>query len=160
MAIGINWAEVWVPVWKAVWAQSPPIPPTPDPVTGQTPAGSNRKRRYFLEIDGQHFAVANAAEAEQLLQQARALAERQVEKLADTAVKKLKRKTTVPVVEIPAPAVAVSSDLRAELAPIIADIERLYRQAAVTAEIRLRIALNDRRQRALDDDDEDVLLLI
>lgn len=156
MAIGINWAEVWAPVWKAVWTQSPPIPPTPDPVTGQTPAGSSRKRRYFLEIDGQHFAVANAAEAEQLLNQARALAERQVEKLADKAVRKLKRKRKIPKVAIPAPVIAAPSDLRAELAPIIADIERLYRRAAEAAEIRLHLA----KLQAEEDDDEDILLLM
>lgn len=157
MAIGVNWGEVWAPVWKAVWTQSPPVPPTPDPTPTVTPAGSSRKRRYVVAIDGQDFIVSSQAEAISLLQRARAIAEQQAEKLADTAVRKLKRKRKVPKVALPAPAVTVPAEFRADLAPLIADIERLYRQAAVAAEIRLRLA---QLQNEEDDDEESILLAI
>ena len=84
MAIGVNWQEIGAPVWKAVWTQDAPEPPTPDPTPTVTPAG--RKRRYYVEIDGQHFQVDSAAQATQLLQQARALAEHQAEAMEDTFV--------------------------------------------------------------------------
>jgi hypothetical protein len=131
--------------------------PEPEPeASGVTPAGSNRRRRrYYVEVDGQSFPVSSRAEAEQILQRARALAERDAESQGDAAVKKLAKKAAVPVVDIPPPVLKVSPEL--DLGPLVADIERLYKRAAENAELRLRMALAIRAQ---EQEDEDELLLL
>lgn len=155
MAIGVNWKEIWDPVWKAVWTQTP-APPTPTPaVSTPTPAGSRRKR-YFVQIDGQDFDVDSSEQAVQVLQRARALAEHQAEQKAERATKLLKRKKVVPKVRIATPDIQVSPDIKAQVAPLIADITRLYEKAAVNAELRLLLI----KQMRDDDDDEDDLLLL
>lgn len=130
-------------------------PPAPVAPTAQTPAGS-RRRKYFVEIDGQQFPVDSAAQAVELLLRARAIAEAQAEKKANRATKVLKRRAVVPKVRIAPPVIVAPADLRADLAPLIADIERLYRQAAETAELRLLLL----KQIEADEDEEDVLLLL
>jgi hypothetical protein len=141
----------WLTSWSGVAS------PTPAPsVTTPTPAGRSRKRRYFVEIDGQQFLVDSAEQARQLLDQARAIAERQSEERAERATKLLKRKKVVPQVRIAQPQIAVSPAIKAEVAPIIADIERLYRKAAIEAELRLLLM----RQMAEEDDEDDILLLL
>jgi hypothetical protein len=160
MAIGANWAEIWGPVWEPVWTQDAAEPqPVPEPVPAQTPAGISRhRRRHYVEIDGQQFVVNSVDEARQLLEQARALAERQAEERRDVVVKKLKRKRVVPVVRIAAPVVTASPELRADLAPLIADIDRLYERAAQAAELRL---LMFKQLQAEDEHvEEDLLLLL
>jgi hypothetical protein len=127
-------------------------------VTGQTPAGKPRKRRrYVVEIDGQEFLVESVQEATELLQRARSIAERQAEEKSERATKVLRKKAKVPEVRIAAPEIKVSPELRAELAPIVDDIRRLYRRAAEIAELRL-LLLKEMRQE--DDDEDDVLLLL
>jgi hypothetical protein len=157
VAIGVNWAEIWAPVWGAVWTQVPPEPPEPEPEVAQTPAGISRKRRLYVEIDGQQFPVESVAEATELLQRARALAEKQADERAVVATKKLKRKRVVPKVRIAAPVITVSPEIAVDVSPLIADIERLYRQAAETAELRLLLA---RQMREEDEDEAELLLLI
>jgi hypothetical protein len=132
--------------------------PTPVPATTTpTPAGKSRqRRRYFVEIDGQRFDVASVAEAAELLQRARAIAERQAEEKSERVTKVLRRKRQVPKVRIAQPEIVVSPALKADVAPLIADIERLYRRAEVEAELRLLLL----RSMAEDDDEDDVLLLI
>jgi len=129
-------------------------------VAATTPAtGRSRGPRFYVEIDGQHFTVDSIAEAEELLQQARALAERQAEQLSEKTVKRLRKKKVVPEVKLDPPVVTASPELRFELAPIISDINRLYKQAAINAEIRLRLA-QIARQQAEDEEEEDLLLLL
>src|SRR6185503_586990 len=111
MAIGVNWAEVWSPVWKAVWTQSPPEQP-PDDTPTVTPAGSSRRRRYYVAIDGQDFPVASEAEAVSLLQRARAIAERQAEVKATSVERRLKKRADVPAVALKTPAISVAPELR------------------------------------------------
>jgi hypothetical protein len=156
VAIGVNWAEIWAPVWGAVWTQVPPEPPEPEPEVAQTPAGISRKRRLYVEIDGQQFPVESVAEATELLQRARALAEKQADERAVVATKKLKRKRVVPKVRIAAPVITVSPEIAVDVSPLIVDIERLYRQAEETAELRLLLL----KQMADEDDEDDVLLLL
>lgn len=125
--------------------------------TGHTPAGrsgSRKKQRHYVTIDGQEFLVDNAQQAEALLQRARALAEREAEKASDEAVGKLARKMRIPEVRIEAPQISVSPELAQDFAPILADIKRLYEQAAVTAELRLRM------ERMAQQEEEDELLLL
>jgi hypothetical protein len=118
-----------------------------------------RHQRYYVEIDGQHFAVSSAAEATQLLQQARALAERQAEQKAERVVRKLSKKREVPHVRLTVPAITVSPELREEALPLIDDINRLYAQAAMNAELRLRMAEIAKRE-ADEEEEEDLLLLL
>jgi hypothetical protein len=125
--------------------------------TAQTPAGGNRrKQRYYVEVDGQSFPVDSRAQAEAILQRAKGLAEKDAEQQSEAVVKKLSKKASIPVVEIPAPTVKVSPEL--ELAPLIAEIEQLYVKAAANAELRLRMALVI-AQREQEDEDELLLLL-
>jgi hypothetical protein len=130
--------------------------PTPSPAPPLAAHGSRKRRRHYVEIDGQTFPVEDAAEAVELLQRARAIAERQAEERGAKAVRALRRKPQVPKVRIAQPAISASPEIRAEVAPLIADISRLYDRAAELAEIRLLLA----RQIADDDDEDDVLLLI
>lgn len=124
---------------------------------GPTAAGRSRKRRYYVEIDGQQFPVESAEEARQLLQQARAIAERQAEQKGEKATRQLRRKKVVPKVRIEPPNITASPEIRADLVPVIDDIKRLYVKAAELAELRLLML---RRIREEDDDDEDDLLLL
>lgn len=153
------WAlDVWA---EGFWAggAAPPTP-SPSPPT-ETPAGrSRRHQRYYVEIDGQQFLVASADEAAQLLQRARAIAERQAEEKSDRAVKRLKRKAVVPQVRVEAPEIRVSPELKAEVAPLIADIDRLYQRAAIDAELRLLLLKALREQQDADDDDDEIFLLM
>lgn len=161
MAIGVNWAEIWAPVWKAVWTQEAPEPPQPDPEVAQ-PAGSSRRRRhrYYVEIDGQQFEVRDQDEALELLQRARAIAEREAEKKADRATKLLRKKREIPRVKIASPAISVSPELKEVAAPLVADISRLYARAEEIAELRLLMLKALRKQREDDDDDDEILLLM
>ena len=152
MAIGINWAEIWAPVWGPVWTQTPPV--TPPVVATPTVGKAKRRQRLYVEIDNQYFPVESFQQAEQLLLRARALAESQSEKQAERATKLLKKKIQVPKVQLAVPEINVSPELKVELAPLINDIERLYRQAAEVAELRLLMAL------AQEQDEEDVFILL
>ena len=131
--------------------------PTPTPVdAAPTPAGSsNRRRKYVVAIDGQDFIVGSVDEAMQLLQQARALAERQVEAKAERVERRLKKRAVVPVVALPAPVISVPAELKDDLASLVADIQRLYVKASMEMEMRLLLV----RQQLDEDDDEDVILL-
>jgi hypothetical protein len=155
---GIWKAGVWATtVWADdVWYESGGAPsPSPAPST-PTPAGSSSrsKRLKYVEIDGQQFIVNNENEAVELLSHARALAERQTEDRVERVTKALSRKTKVPKVNIDPPQISVSPDIAAVTAPLIADIERLYRNAATTAELRLLLA------KQMEDDEDDLLLLL
>lgn len=125
--------------------------------SGAGSSKSRHRRRYYVEINGQQFPVSGAEEAQHLLMQARAAAERQAEAEADRVVKKLSRKRRVPVVKIEAPTVTVSPEIKLDLAPLIADINRLYERAAMNAELRLRF---EQMKRADDDEEDDLLLLL
>jgi hypothetical protein len=138
--------------WLSSWA-STFVPPTPDPAPEVTPAGRKR-RRYYVEIDGQQFDVANANEAQQILERARALAEVAAESAAKKVQAKAARAAKPRPIRLAAPKVTASPELRLDLAPIRRDIARIYDDAAALAELRLLL------QRAIDEDEEEFLLLI
>lgn len=121
----------------------------------QTPAGKSRKRRLYVEIDGRHFDVKSEAEAVQLLQSARAIAESQAEKSAAKAasnVERIARRTgIVPALEVKTPEITAAPELN--VSALIADIRRLYEKAGIEAELRILM------QRQMDDEDEELLLL-
>jgi hypothetical protein len=139
--------------WLASWA-STFVPPTPDPAPAVTPAGSSRKRRHYVEIDGQQFDVANASEALQLLDRARALAERAAESKAKKVEAKAARAQKPRPIRIQAPKIAASPELAIDLAPIRKDIARIYDSAAAEAELRLLLL------RAIEEDEEEAILLL
>lgn len=121
-----------------------------------TGAGSNkRRRRYVVEIDGQSFEVRSQSEAIELLQRARAIAERQAEQRAEVAeqnVARIARRTgVVPQLKVKTPEIVASPEL--DVGPLIEDIQRLYKKAGEIAELRLLL------MKQLNDEDEELLLL-
>lgn len=118
----------------------------------ETPAGRRRKR-YFVEIDGQEFQVANPTEALALLDRAKALAQRVAPQTAEQVVAKAIRKAKEPRVR--PPEIKASPEIAEVVAKPRQDIERIYRDAALAAEIRLLMEL-----RAEQDDEEALLLLM
>lgn len=133
--------------------------PLPTPTVYQTPAGSSRKnkgpRRYFVEIDGQTFMADTRQQAQAILERARKLAEDDAEKQADQKVSKRKAKGVIPEVLADVPEVSVSPELAQDFAPIIAEIRKLYEQAAQTAEIRARM-----EQIARNEEEDELILLL
>jgi hypothetical protein len=124
----------------------------------ETPAGRARRvRRYILEIDGQEFVVHSAAEAQALLERARALASEAAQALAErSAGRAILRARVVgkaPQIELRPPTVTGPPELSAEVLAARAAIEQIYRDAAMLAEIRLLMAYMAER------DEEEVLLL-
>lgn len=150
---GLSWGGT-AGSWLASWA-STFVPPTPDPAPEQVHAGSNRRRRrYYVEIDSQQFDVANAAEALQLLERARALAEVAAEAKAKKVEAKAARATKPRPVRLAAPKITASPELKLDLAPIRQEIARIYDSQAALAELRLLL------QRAIEEDEEEALLLL
>jgi hypothetical protein len=71
---GLSWGGT-TGSWLTSWA-STFVPPTPEPETGQTPAGRPKKRRYFVEVDGQLFFAEDEQHARAILDRAAELAEK------------------------------------------------------------------------------------
>jgi len=150
--------------WLTSWS-STPTPPSPSPAPAEpTPAGSSRtrRRRYYVEIDGQTFLADTQAEALEILETARLLAERAAQSRADSLVEhaapKAIRAGVVRKVAIKAPTVSVSDELRDAAIETQRAIERAYRDASVAAELRLLLALQAAQE--AEQDEEDVLLLL
>lgn len=160
MAIGVNWAEIWGPVWGAVWTDVPPEPePEPEPSTGPTPAGRSRKsrRRYFVEVDGQLFFADDESHARAILDRAAELAAKSAETQADEVVeKRLAKSVTRKVVPVKIKAPVLETSAPIDLTPYQKRIDAAYVAAAQLAEMRLMLE----RQRALEDEEEALLLLM
>lgn len=157
MAIGVNWAEIWGPVWADVWTETPPEPqPEPEP-QGQTPAGRKRKRRYFVEVDGQTFFAEDEGHARAILDRAAELAAQAAEEQAEEIIEKRVAKSVtrkVAPVKIKAPSVETSAPL--DVRPYEKQIHEAYRRAEELAELRLLLM----RQQAIEDEEEAILLLM
>lgn len=130
--------------------------PAASPVT-QTPAGRpKRKTRYYVEIDGQSFPVESVAHAQALLDQAREAAQTHAQTLAAEVVPKRLTKTTKPVA-LPTPVIRSPDDeLQALISATRKAINAIYRQAAVDAELQIRLA----QQMAAEDEEEAITLLL
>lgn len=138
--------------WLASWA-STYVAPAPAPAT-VTPAGraKSTKRRYFVEIDGQRFTVADVEEARQILQRAKALAVQVAEEQAE----RVERAVSLgKVAKVQVPQVKASPELAEVVYPYRKAIQAAYRDAANTAEIRALMAL-----KMLQDDEDDVMVLL
>jgi hypothetical protein len=118
-------------------------------------AGSKRRRRrLYVEIDGQPFEVQSAEEARQLLNRARALAERVAETEAKKVEAKVSRAKKPRPIKLKTPTVTASPELEIDLNPFRADLARIYDSQAALAELRVLL------QRAIEEEEEESLLLL
>lgn len=147
---GLSWkgtAGAWLSSWASAFVPPPPV------VEGQKPAGRSRKR-YLVEIDGQDFPVDSPAHATALLERAREIAVEHAQRLAAVAVP---HATKIGRKPIPLPTPSIRSP-DAELNGVIREAHQkfneLYRSAAIDAELAHLM------QRAIDDDEDDALLLL
>lgn len=129
-------------------------------IAGPTPAGSSRKRRrYFVEIDGQHFLVDSPDEARQLLNSAYSLAEKaasdDAERVVSAALPRIRALGKVEPVTL-APKIETNVQTP-EVHRIKAEISRIYAEAARNAELRLLMAMQELQD---DEDETEELLLI
>ena len=110
-------------------------------------AGARRRERYILRIDGREFNCRTAADAWQLITEAKRLARKLALERSQAAAKLEKPiKLTVPQIKSPTPA----------LAPVVAEaqaeIEQIFRMAALDREIAMWFKREG--------DDEDTLMLL
>lgn len=151
---GLSWGGTggsWLASWASLYV--PPDPPPPPPV--ETAAGKKKhKRKFYVEIDNQRFDVDSPAEAIQILNHARALAERAAELAVKKVEVKAKQSPKPKPIRVLAPKITASPELQIDLAPIRQDLKRIYSDAAVLAELRLLM------QRAEEDEEETILLLM
>lgn len=148
---GLSWGGTtgrWLTSWASTF-----VPPAPAPEERKG-AGRSKRRRYYVEIDGQAFDVANAADARQLLDRARALAERAAETKAQKVEAKAARSPKPRPIRIEPPKITASPELGLDLAPIRRDIARIYDSAAAMAELRVLLL------RAIEEDEEESILLL
>lgn len=131
------------------------------PVAAVQGGGKPRRRRYQVEIDGEVFDVESQADAEALLELARKEAERLAEVAIERATKRLKTPARKVMADarkaLPVPVVSVPPDMRAMADAILAQIRETYRSTLHTIEIA---ALMRDRERAIEEDDEEVLMLL
>lgn len=129
----------------------------PEPVvSAERPAGKPKKRkRLYVEIDGQSFDVDSYAEAKALLDRAKVTAQAVADDATDHAAKRTRRKKRAVVISKP-----VISTPFEELKPLVneyrEDIEAIYRQIAIDAETRELL----RRKLAEQDDEEAIFVLL
>jgi hypothetical protein len=121
----------------------------------QGAGGSGRHRRftrYVLRIDGKEYACSSLAEALRLLEDVKAKALKVAQKATRAATGP---ESTSVVLEAPR-IEANSRDLRAAVSETHREIDKIYRQAVIDAEIAMIFALD---QRNIDDDDAMMLLM-
>lgn len=131
---------------------------TPEADTGQTPAGRKRRRkRYFVEIDGQVFIAQDESHARAILDRAAELAVKAAEEQAqEITTKRLAKSATRKVVPVKIETPVITTDAPIDLAPYEKRIREAYQRAAELAELQLLFA----RQQALEDEEEALLLLM
>lgn len=116
---------------------------------------SRPRKRYYVEIDHQRFEVTSPSHAQALLDRAKEVAQAHAQELAEKAVQR-KRKPSKKPVPLPTPQI---SSPNPELKGVIRDartqINEVYRQAAMQAELALLFA-----QRLAEEDEEETLLLL
>ncbi|MGH9822558.1 MAG: hypothetical protein ACREDR_04820 [Blastocatellia bacterium] len=118
-------------------------------------AGSKHYRRalYYVRIDGQQFELPSLAAALKLLEDAKTLAKEEARKLVAAAVAEKGKPVLLP--QLREPQMSASPYLKAAVAVTKREIDDIYRQARIDAQIRLLMEL-DRRA----DEDEDSILLL
>jgi hypothetical protein len=152
---GLSWGGT-TGSWLTSWA-STFVPPEPEPEPTQTPAGRKKRRRYFVEVDGQLFFADDESHARAILDRAAELAAKAAEvQAAEIVEKRLAKSITrkVAPVKIQAPVLTTSAPI--DLSLYQKRIDAAYVAAAQLAEMRLMLE----RQRALEDEDEEEALLL
>lgn len=114
---------------------------------------AKRRRRYFVEVDGQQFDVDSVEQARQILQKAKALAEVEAPKVAEQTVQRIQRIGTAHRIEVPK--VTASPELAEIVYPYRKAIQKAYNDAAQTAELRMLLEAKFR-----EDDDDDIFILM
>lgn len=149
---GLSWKGT-TGYWLASWA-STFVPPVPAP-QGMKPAGRSRRRRYFLEIDGQTFEVQDASHAQAVLERAQEVAREHAQELVRKALQSSRKMGRKPIA-LPTPRI-VSPD--PELKEIVQQarksINEVYRSAAIDTELAVLMA-----RRLAEEDEEEALLLL
>jgi hypothetical protein len=122
-----------------------------------TGGGKPRKkpRRLFVQIDEQDFEVSSVEEATQLLEKAKKLAVEAAESaVVERTEKRAKRGKSV---KIDLPSITTEApELKSLVSSYRDDIEAIYRQMAIDAEIRELM----RRKMMLEDDEEAIFVLM
>lgn len=141
---------------QITYPATPAVPAQPESAGAASQGGRARRprKRYLIEVDGQYFEVDSYAEAEAFFQKAMAVAVQEAEGQRERQAKRLKRgKRIVPVstptIRSPDP------EIQSLVSAYREDIEAIYRQIAVDAELRELIRL-----RMLEEDDEDATFLL
>jgi hypothetical protein len=118
--------------------------PAPALVT-QTPAGSSRRRRLYVEIDGNQFEVRSTQEAQALLDRAKALARDAAEAVAERVEARAEPRSPI----------TASPELKVDLTDIRAQLAKVYRDAETALELRLLL----KRQAEIDEEESIFLLM-
>lgn len=114
-----------------------------------------RRRRYFVEIDGQSFEVRSQAQAQEILSQAKEVAESHAEQMAKAVVRTQRGKGNKPV-KLATPKISSpNAELKSAVSETRKAINATYRRAAMEAEIAFLMA-----QKAEQDEEETILLLM
>ncbi len=136
------------------------VPPVPQQ-SGGGKSRKPRKRRYQVEIDGEVHEVESLQEAEAVLAEAAQKAT-ETAKLAIERAAKAKRRPVRKIVRdaekaLTVPDVAVSPSLQSYADQMIGKIRAEYQSALSAIEIAAHMA---KREREIEEDDEDVLMLL
>ena len=117
------------------------------------PAGKRKRRKYFVEIDGQEFQTDSVDEAEGLLELARYEAENHAQRTVEIAAKRAKVVAGKVTIKVALPKIKASR----ALAPLVAEyreqINEIYRSAVRQVELSLRIKI-------IEEDEEDALVAL
>lgn len=127
---------------------------------GRPSKGTARRKRYYVDIDGETFEVSSPEHARALLERAAEMAQQvAAEVAAEVVPQRRKSATSTKPVALPTPRISSPDP---ELADAIRQariaINEIYRKAAINAELALLMALQ--RQREQDDDDDEAILLL
>jgi hypothetical protein len=116
-----------------------------------------KPRRLLVQIDGQDFEVSSVEEARSLLEKAKTLAvEAAEETVVERTAARVKRGKRPKVVT---PEITTDAqELKSLVSTYRDDIEAIYRQMAIDAEIGQLLRL--KWQRELDDDDDEALFVL
>jgi hypothetical protein len=129
------------------------------PSTGAGRPRKTRKRKVIVTIDGEDFTVSSEAEAVELLESAKAEAEKKAEEVTTKAVaatNRPKRKILADVRKaLTTPEIAVSKAVQPAADKIQSEIAKIYADALRAVEIATLM-----RRQADEQDDEDILLML
>jgi hypothetical protein len=128
------------------------------PPAGRTSPAKRKRRRYLVEIDGREFEVESIEQARAILDRAKELARQVAEEKAERIV--VERIDSKPPrgkpIHIPVPQITTED---VELQPVVQQARKalikIYRDAMIEAELRLRLA-----REQLEEDDEDIVMLL